>query len=451
MLKKGDKIKLEIIKLVFGGEGLGYYDGRVVFVPESVPGDVVEVEIVSSKKNYSRGVVNNFITKSVYRKTPKCEYFKECGACDFMMIDYPMQLVYKKNMTEEVINSVGKVRDYILDDTIGAENTDRYRNKIIQAFGVENGKIVSGFYKKRTHDIVDNDNCIIQTDKSNKILKKMKEILAKNGISIYNEVSKKGTLRNVMIRKNENEEYMLVAISNSKNIKDLEKVILEICDDEKSIVSAYISINTSGSNFVLGKKNIHIFGKKYLTESINGLDFVISPLSFFQIHTRQAEKMYDLAVDYFDNINEKIVVDAYSGTGTIGMILSKKAKQVYCIEIVEAACKDAESGLKRNNIDNVEIINGKVEEELINLIEQGVKIDSIIFDPPRKGLDPKIISKVNEANIKEIVYISCNGSSFARDVNVFSSYGYKLIKATPIDMFPNTNHIEIVAKIQKEE
>ncbi len=450
MLKKGDIIKIEIEKIVFGGEGLAYHDGIVIFVPKSVPGDIVEVEIISLKKSYGRGIITNIIENSKNRIKPECDCFLECGACDFMMIDYKIQLKYKKDMLDDVLKNIGKLLNVVTDDCEPSEDMLRYRNKIIQAFGKKGEKIVSGFYKKRSHEIVENDNCIIQSVQSNKILKKMKEKLLKNSISIYNETNKKGILRNVMIRKNLNEEYMLVAVSNSKKIKNLKQLILELCNSEDCIKSAYISINTSGSNFVLGTDNIHIYGEKYLFEDIEGLRFAISPLSFFQINTKQAKRLYNKAINYLDNIEDKVIIDAYAGTGTIGMILSKRARQVYSIEITKSACEDAISALKLNKIDNVKVINGKVEEILLELIDDGVKVDAIVFDPPRKGLDKDIIDKVNEAGIKEIVYISCNGASFARDINLFSKYKYKVEKLCPVDMFPNTSHIEIVSKLVKE-
>lgn len=449
MIEKGIKIEVEIKKIVFGGEGMGHYDGKVIFVPESIPGDILEIKIISSKKNYSRGLIEKIIKPSKYRINPICSFFNECGACDFMMIDYNMQLTYKKDMVKEVINSIAGIEDFEIHNTIASPQIYAYRNKIIQAFGKENGKVISGFYKKKTHDIIDNDNCNIQTEISNKILKKMKEKLTQNSISIYDEETKKGMLRNVMIRCSKNEEIMLVAVSNTEKIKKIEEVVLDICSEFENIKSAYISINTTGSNVVLGKKNIHIYGEKVIYENINSLRFMVSPLSFFQINTLQAEIMYDIALNYFENLENKIIVDAYSGTGTIGSIFSKKAKYVYCIESVREACEDAKENLKINNIENVSIINGKVEEKLIELLETGFKIDGIVFDPPRKGLEKIIIDKVNEVNIKEIVYISCNASSFARDAKLFKDYGYKLLKVQPVDMFPNTNHVEIIAKFMK--
>ncbi|NLK63049.1 MAG: 23S rRNA (uracil(1939)-C(5))-methyltransferase RlmD [Fusobacteria bacterium] len=448
MLMKNNEINIKVEKIIFGGEGLGYFDDKVVFVPESVPGDELKVNIISSKKNYSRGIITEIIKSSKNRVIPKCHYFNECGACDFMMMNYNTQLAYKKEMVKEVVGSLASIFDYELYDTIASENIYHYRNKVIQAIGKENSKIISGFYKKRTHDIVDNDNCIIQPVIFNKIIKKIKENAYENSIIIYDEKSRKGSLRNVMLRINKIGEIMLVIVTNEKKYKKIQQLAMEICNSFKEIKSCYISINLTGSNVVLGKENIHIYGEKNIYENINGMTFLISPLSFFQVNTHQAEKMYNIAYSYINDLENKIVVDAYAGTGTIGAIFARKSKYVYSIELVKDACNDANRNIKINKLSNMKVINGSVDDKLIELLNNKNKVDVIIFDPPRKGLEIEIIDKISNLKIPELVYISCNPSSFARDAKLLCEKGYKLMKIQPIDMFPNTNHIEIISKFE---
>ena len=254
-----------------------------------------------------------------------------------------------------------------------------------------------------------------------------------------------------MIRTNSNNEAMLVLIINSNKItENIKNLLFRLREKIEEIKSIYISLNSKKTNTVIGEKNIFIYGEESIKENLNGIEFHISPTSFFQINVKQAKRLYDIAINFFDNIDDKYIVDAYSGTGTIGMIMAKKAKKVYAIEIVKSASEDGEKTAKENRIENIEFINGPVEKELVNLINANKRIDTIIFDPPRKGLEASIIDKVAELNLKEVVYISCNPSTFARDVKLFSEKGYTLKKLQAVDMFPQTSHIECVGLIVKE-
>ena len=253
-----------------------------------------------------------------------------------------------------------------------------------------------------------------------------------------------------MIRTNSENDAMLVLIVNSKDLSTILKTtLLKLKDDFKEIKSIYFSSNTARTNTLLGEKNTLILGDKYIKESIEGINFYISPNSFFQINLEQTKKLYSLAISMFSNIENKYIVDAYSGTGTIAMILAKKAKKVYSIEIVKSASEDGRRTAEENNIKNIDFINGSVEDNLAKLIKNRKQIDTIIFDPPRKGLESSIIEKVAELSLPEVVYISCNPSTLARDLNLFIEKGYFLKKLEAVDMFPQTSHVECIALIQR--
>ena len=450
MLKVADIIQIKIDKIVFGGEGLGYYNGFAVFVPMSIPEDELEIEIISVKKTYARGLIKNIIKASPERIDSHKFTFEDFYGCDFAMLKYESQLKYKKLMVEEVMRKIAGLPDIEISDVLASEDVYNYRNKIIEPFSVYGNKIITGFFKRKSHEVFEVDENILNSKLGNRIIKELKEILNKNKISVYNEITHKGLLRNVMIRTNSNNEAMLVLIINSnkitENIKNLLFRLREKIDEIKSI---YISLNSKKTNTVIGEKNIFIYGEESIKENLNGIEFHISPTSFFQINVKQAKRLYDIAINFFDNIDDKYIVDAYSGTGTIGMIMAKKAKKVYAIEIVKSASEDGEKTAKENGIENIEFINGPVEKELVNLINANKRIDTIIFDPPRKGLEASIIDKVAELNLKEVVYISCNPSTFARDVKLFSEKGYVLKKLQAVDMFPQTSHIETVALLSK--
>ena len=446
----GQKLEIEIEKIVFGGEGLGRTDGFTVFVPMSVPGDILEIEIISVKKTYARGLIKNIIKASPERIDSHKFTFEDFYGCDFAMLKYESQLKYKKLMVEEVMRKIAGLPDIEISDVLASEDVYNYRNKIIEPFSVYGNKIITGFFKRKSHEVFEVDENILNSKLGNRIIKELKEILNKNKISVYNEITHKGLLRNVMIRTNSNNEAMLVLIINSNKItENIKNLLFRLREKIEEIKSIYISLNSKKTNTVIGEKNIFIYGEESIKENLNGIEFHISPTSFFQINVKQAKRLYDIAINFFDNIDDKYIVDAYSGTGTIGMIMAKKAKKVYAIEIVKSASEDGEKTAKENGIENIEFINGAVEKELVNLINANKRIDTIIFDPPRKGLEASIIDKVAELNLKEVVYISCNPSTFARDVKLFSEKGYVLKKLQAVDMFPQTSHIETVALLSK--
>ena len=450
MLKVADIIQIKIDKIVFGGEGLGYYNGFAVFVPMSIPEDELEIEIISVKKTYARGLIKNIIKASPERIDSHKFTFEDFYGCDFAMLKYESQLKYKKLMVEEVMRKIAGLPDIKISDVLASEDVYNYRNKIIEPFSVYGNKIITGFFKRKSHEVFEVDENILNSKLGNRIINELKEILNKNKISVYNEITHKGLLRNVMIRTNSNNEAMLVLIINSNKItENIKNLLFRLREKIEEIKSIYISLNSKKTNTVIGDKNIFIYGEESIKENLNGIEFHISPTSFFQINVKQAKRLYDIAINFFDNIDDKYIVDAYSGTGTIGMIMAKKAKKVYAIEIVKSASEDGEKTAKENGIENIEFINGPVEKELVNLINANKRIDTIIFDPPRKGLEASIIDKVAELNLKEVVYISCNPSTFARDVKLFSEKGYVLKKLQAVDMFPQTSHIETVALLSK--
>lgn len=448
MLKKASIIDLEIEKITFGGEGLGYFDSLAVFVPMSVPGDKLKIEIVSVKKSHARGIIKEIIKPSVYRIEDYTKVtFEDFLGCDFAMIKYEKQLEYKKDMTEDVLQKIGKVEGYKIFDTIGAENPYNYRNKIIEPFSKKNGKIISGFYKKRSHEVFETDENWLQPEEVQELLLVFKRELNKQKLSVYNEKTHSGLLRHIMVRKNTIGHMMLVVVIKGKLNSKLSFAIKKTIEKSPMVKSVYVSYNNKRGNFALGRENELIFGDEFIKEELFGISFNISPLSFFQINIDQTKKLYSKAIEYFEDIDNKIIVDAYSGTGTIAMLLASRAKKVYGIEYVESATVDAKKTAFENKIENVEFINGKVEEKLSLLLEKGEKIDGIIFDPPRKGIDEKVLREVAEQKINNIVYVSCNPSTFARDMKIFGEYGYRLDRVQPVDMFPQTNHIELVAKI----
>lgn len=449
MLKISECIEINIEKIVFGGEGLGFYNNFAIFVPMSIPGDKLLVKIISLKKTYARALIEKILIASPDRINDGRVSFKDFSGCDFAMLKYPEQLKYKQIMLSEVLTNIAKIAKIENLKIAPSEDIYNYRNKIIEPFGIKNGKIISGFYDRKSHNIFEVEENILNSKLGNLIIKTLKEILNRNKISVYDEKTHRGILRNIMLRTNSKNEAMVVLIVNDKKINILLKEILnELKKKIKEIKSVYISYNTKKGNTLLGEKQELIFGDKFLQEEIFGIKFNISPNSFFQINPAQTKKLYELALSYFKTLDDKNIIDAYSGTGTLAMIMSKKAKKIFAIEYAESASNDGIKTAQENNIKNIKFINGKVEEKIFEIVKKE-KIDGIIFDPPRKGLDKIIIDVVAKSLIKEIVYISCNPSTLARDIKLFIENGYQLEKIEAVDMFPQTAHIETVVLLSK--
>ncbi len=455
--------------------------------------------LISVKKTYARGLIEEIISPGAERVEDLSKVtFEDFQGCDFAMLQYDAQLKYKKLMVEAVIEKIGKLKDIPIFDIIGSEDPYHYRNKIIEPFRKLKGEIITGFFKRKSHEVFEVEENVLNSKLGNKIIKELKTILNREKVSVYDENEHKGILRNIMVRTNSKNEAMVVLIINAPKVeKRFKDILMELKNKVNEIKSIYISLNTKKTNVALGEKNIFIWGEKNLTEEIEGINFNISPLSFFQINLPQTKKLYRTAIDFFEDIENKSIIDAYSGTGTLAMILSKKAKKVFAIEIVPSATRDGIKTAEENNIKNIEFINGAVEEKMLELINSGEKIDSIIFDPPRKGIDElsllktseaginefingaveekmlelinsgeKIDSiifdpprkgidelsllKTSEAGIKEIIYISCNPSTFARDAEILNKQGYTLEKVQPVDMFPGTSHTEVVGRFIKK-
>ncbi|MDR2879893.1 MAG: 23S rRNA (uracil(1939)-C(5))-methyltransferase RlmD [Fusobacteriales bacterium] len=450
-MKKGDNIIIKIEKLVFGGEGLGYYDGFTFFVPMSVPGDEVEAEIISLKKDYGRALIKKIIKPSEDRIACMDKIsFEDFQGCDYAMIKYNKQLEYKSSILLETIKKIGKINDEInFEGIIGADNITNYRNKVSEPFAKKGGKIITGFYQKKSHDVFEVENNMLRSKIADKVINELLEKLNEGDFTVYNEVNKSGFLRYLLVRNNSYNEVMItVVINKTTQLKKLRAVLLGLTEKYKEIVSMYISLKSDEGNYVLGNEHKLIHGSEYLEEELDGIRFKIYPDSFFQINSEQTVKLYNKAMEYLGDSEDKRIVDAFSGTGTLGMLVSKTARKVYCIESMESSVISAKHTAAENNIKNVRFKIGKVENKLPELLKN-TKIDGIIFDPPRKGIDESTLKSIGKHGIERIVYISCNPSTLARDSKILTDLGYRLEKLAAVDMFPQTHHIEAVALLSK--
>ena len=461
----GQKLEIEIEKIVFGGEGLGRIDGFTVFVPMSVPGDKLEIDIISVKKSYARGLITRIIEPSKDRIEDLSKVsFEDFDGCDFGMLKYEKQLEYKDKMLEEVLTKISGIdlENVQVGKIIGSDEKVNYRNKTAEPFFKKDGIIQTGFYSRKSHNVFLAKESLLKSEIAkmtiDKFLQKVNSFSGtKKEFKVFNEINNTGFLKQIMVRNNEKNEVIIIVIVNKNSqYNQLSKILEEMYDENECIKSVYISVKTEQNNVILGK-NIHLFGSQYLEEEMEGLKFKIYPNSFFQINKKQALKLYDTAIEFLNEeknnknngkIYEKTVIDAFSGTGTIAMMLSKNIKKVIGIESVESSTLAAKLTSHENSIQNVEFVNGKVEKELPKILKRE-NIGAIVFDPPRRGIEEIALKSVIKNKIEKIVYISCNPATFARDVKILTENGYVLKKITPVDMFPQTAHIEVVGLLEK--
>ncbi|MGM9977927.1 MAG: 23S rRNA (uracil(1939)-C(5))-methyltransferase RlmD [Clostridium sp.] len=456
MVEKNKEYILDIISQGYEGEGIAKIDGYPIFIQGALEGEKVKVKIVKVKKSYAYGKLLEIIEKSEGREEPKCNNYKRCGGCSIQHMNYKKQLDFKWNRVKDCISKIGGISEEIVNYPIGMnENPYRYRNKVQLPIGKVNGDIVIGFYAPRSHNIINIDSCLIQDEVADKVAKLTKEWINKYNIepaTVDGEFNPKGILRHIMIRKAfKTGEVMVVLVATKEKvpfIDEFKKIIIENIDEIKSIV---LNVNPKNTNVILGEKCITLYGEDIIQDYIGNFKFNISPLSFFQVNPKQTEILYNKALEYANLTGKETVFDAYCGTGTITLFLSQKAKKVYGVEIIEPAIINAKENARINNVDNAEFFVGKSEEIIPQLINEGIKADTIVVDPPRKGCDIKLLDAIGETKPEKIVYVSCDPSTLARDLKILEEKGYKVIKVQPVDMFPQTSHVENVVLLQRKD
>lgn len=452
MLNKGKKYIVDIVDIGHTGVGIGKFEGFTVFVEGGVIQDKIEVKIIKSKKNYAEGEIVKIIEKSPFRVDRECsDDLIECGGCQVMHLDYQKQLDIKTNLVKETIKRIGKIEDAKIYDTIGMDTPFRYRNKAQFPIGKKGSESVLGFYKKKSHDIIPMNKCIIQHDMNDKIVNVVKNYIDRNNVSVYDEKKHEGLLRHLVTKIGfKTKEIMVVLVANTEKLPNVDKLINDLKDNIEGFKTLVLNINTRKGNVILGRENKVLYGDGTIQDYIEDLKFNISPLSFFQVNPVQTEVLYNKALEYANLSGNENVFDIYCGIGTISLFLAKKAKKVYGIEIVEDAIADARVNASMNNIDNTEFYAGKAEEVVPKMYKDGKTADVVVVDPPRKGCDEKVLDTIVSMNPSRVVYISCNPSTLARDLAYLDERGYKCEEIQPVDMFSHTMHVETVAKIVRK-
>ncbi|MEW9077881.1 23S rRNA (uracil(1939)-C(5))-methyltransferase RlmD [Terrisporobacter glycolicus] len=453
MLSKDKMYVVEIVDIGQGGVGIGKFEGFTVFVDGGLVKDKIKVRITKSKKNYAVGEIVEILGPSPYRVERKCsKELRECGGCQIQELDYKEQLNVKTNEVKQVISRIGKLDDVVIHNALGMEEPFRYRNKAQFPIQKVNGVPIIGFYKKKSHDIIPTDQCIIQHDVNDKIIKIIKTYIRAYKVSIYDEKTHTGVLRHLVTKVGfTTKEVMVVLVANGRKLPYLNELASVLKENIPGFKTLVVNVNREKTNVILGNENRVIYGDGKINDNIGDLVFEISPLSFFQVNPVQTEVLYNKALEYANLGENDTVFDIYCGIGTISLFLAQKAKKVYGIEVVEEAIKDAKINAEINNLDNVEFYVGKAEEVVPKMYKQGKRANVVVVDPPRKGCDEKVLDTIVSMEPDRVVYVSCNPSTLARDLNYLDERGYKCLEVQPVDMFPHSVHIENVALIVKKK
>lgn len=448
-IKKNDRQTVYIEDLTHDGNGVAKIDGYPLFIQGALPGETAEIHVMKILKNYGFAKVVNILEKSPDRVEAPCVYFSQCGGCQLQHLSYEGQLKWKQNMVANVMKRLGKIDAPVLP-VKGMEEPWHYRNKSQIPFAQnEAGQMVAGFYKTKSHSIVDMERCLIQTGEADVVMADLKRELEILGVRPYDEKSHQGMLRHVVVRKGRaTGEVMVVLVTKSKKFPQASAAIEKIRALIPNVTSIVQNVNSEKTNVIFGNDTFTLWGKDTIEDTIGNVRFEISARSFYQVNPVQTEVLYKQALDYAQLTGNERVIDAYCGIGSISLFLAQKAGHVMGVEIVEQAIEDAKRNAALNGFTNTYFEAGPAEEVIPRWYKEGKEADVLVVDPPRKGCDEALLNTIIEQKPKRVVYVSCNPATLARDLRILEDGGYKTQEVQPVDMFPHTTHCEAVAWLE---
>ena len=451
-VKKNDEILLDITALTSQGSGVGHVDGFAVFVEGAAAGDRLLAHIIKVKASYAVGIIREILRPSPDRIAPACPAAARCGGCAFQHIRYEAEREHKRRRAEDALRRIGGF-DIAVREILSAPHTSRYRNKAQYpvALGAD-GRTKVGFYAKRTHRIADCRDCALQPPEFAALLDVIVRWAAESGVSLYDEETGKGLLRHIYLRKGfSTGEIMACLVVTDRRVPHTEALVEALCRENAQIKSIVLNFNAAHTNVVLGSECQTIFGSDFITDTLCGLTFQLSPLSFFQVNPAGAQLLYRKAAAFAALTGKETVLDLYCGTGTIGLSMAKEAKQILGVEIIPQAIENARANAKRNAIANAEFFCGDAADAAAKLHARGTQPDVVILDPPRKGCSAETLRIVAAMAPQRIVYVSCDPATLARDCKLLRELGYDLQDAVAVDMFPRTVHVETVVLMTRTQ
>ncbi|HVQ74216.1 MAG TPA: 23S rRNA (uracil(1939)-C(5))-methyltransferase RlmD [Candidatus Binatia bacterium] len=449
--RRGDSLSVTIEDLAFGGEGVGRADGYVVFVPRSVPGDQVRVRLTQARARFGRGTIEAVERPSADRTEAPCPYYGRCGGCRLQHVTYAAQLAFKQKQVADCLSRIGGLGAFELRPIVGAAEVWGYRNKMeftVVPRGPDGGAVI-GLHEQDRYDVVlDIERCLIQSDRMNVLLDEVRRFAADQRLSAYRQETGEGLLRFLMLREGRaTAEAMVNVVTSAPAVPELAPLVARVQARVPETTSVVMNVNPRKASVAVGVEEHLLGGRDHIRESVGGLSFQVSPSSFFQTNTAQAERLFALALEATGLTGAETVIDLYSGTGAISLLLARRARWVYGIEIAPAAVADAERNAAANGIQNCTFLAGEVRHVLPSLMARGVAAQVVVADPPRAGFHPRALRTLIALAPERIVYVSCNPATLARDLAELGGGGYRLEWVQPVDMFPHTPHIEAVARL----
>ena len=443
MLQKNQIYEAVISDYTADGQGIAKIEGCAVFIPNAIVGETCRVRIEKAQKTWAAGKLVEILEKSPHRINRECPVAKQCGGCDFWHMDYNEECRLKADRARQALNRIGGER---LEDIpfLSAPTTTCYRNKAQYPVSSQKGRMYAGFFRAGTHNVVENDRCLILPEETDRIKKLVVDYVNHYRVTAYDEITGKGLLRHIYVRRGVVSQQVLVClVVNGKKLPHPEDLIARL-QSVPGFTSLVLSVNTRPGNTILGDEEIVLYGPGYIEDTLCGLTFRLSPHSFYQINHHQAQRLYEVAITQAEITKNDFVLDLYCGVGTITLAMAKAAGKVIGVEVVEQAVADARENARRNGITNAEFFCADAGTAALELEEKGIRPDVVVVDPPRKGLNADAIAAICKMAPRRVVYISCDPATLARDVALLKENGYAVKTATAADLFPRCAHVETI-------
>lgn len=450
MLKKNDIVEVEIVDLTHEGAGVAKVDGLVFFVENALPSEKILMRVLKVNKKIGFGKVEKYLVQSLHRNQDLDLAYLRSGIADLGHLSYPEQLKFKTKQVKDSLYKIAGIADVEVAETLGMEHPVKYRNKAQVPVRRVNGVLETGFFRKNSHNLMPLEDFFIQDPVIDQVVVALRDLLRRFDLKPYDEKEQSGLIRNLVVRRGHySGQIMVVLVTTRPKVFRVDQLIEQVIKQFPEIVSVMQNINDQNTNAIFGKEWCTLYGQDYITDQMLGNDFQIAGPAFYQVNTEMAEKLYQTAIDFAELKKDDVIIDAYSGIGTIGLSVAKHVKEVYGVELIPEAVENSKKNAQLNNISNAHYVCDTAENAMKNWLKDGIQPTVILVDPPRKGLTESFIKASAQTGADRIAYISCNVATMARDIKLYQELGYELKKVQPVDLFPQTHHVETVALLSK--
>lgn len=450
MLKKNEIVTVEIVDLTHEGAGVAKVDGLVFFVENALPGEVIRMRVLKVNKKIGYGKVEEYLEKSPHRNEELDLAYLRSGIADLGHLAYPEQLKFKAKQVKDSLYKMAGITDIEVPLTLGMDHPVHYRNKAQVPVRRVNGQVETGFFRKNSHDLMPIEDFYIQDPVIDQVVLALRDLIRRFDLKPYDEKEQSGLIRNLVVRRGHHSgQIMVILVTTRPKVFRVDQLIEQLIKQFPAIKSVMQNINDQNTNAIFGKEWRTLYGQDYITDQMLGNSFQISGPAFYQVNTEMAEKLYQTAIDFAKLKEEDVVIDAYSGIGTIGLSVAKHVKKVYGVEVIPEAVENSQKNAALNNITNAHYVCDTAENAMKNWLKEAVQPTVILVDPPRKGLTESFIKASAQTGADRIAYISCNVATMARDIKLYQELGYELKKVQPVDLFPQTHHVECVSLLVK--